>query len=337
MQQLSHNTGQADVWLARDLRARGRQVAIKIYRQTEDGRRDRRFEAEVAALSILGGHDNIVDLYQVIETAGRGVLVLEYADRGSLEGLLLSGELSAIDALRLVVVIARTLHSAIEQDFIHRDIKPANILVKSQDGGIKPLLADFGIGLFPDATKTSNQPGTLGFQAPELARSAQAVGNAATEVYSLGATAAWIVEHGVDVNGEVSRPTVQELTRRAMDPHPEDRFASCDAFAEALDLALPTTQPIAATRLTSGLSVADSEMTTSGTGSGRSQQVAAQAAGSWESSWVTPVFTLGGALSGVVAVFLLDAGWSLAPAFALAGSAATTVISFFVTRRSKSK
>jgi eukaryotic-like serine/threonine-protein kinase len=155
----------ATVWLARDEDLEA-WVAIKLlaenWSMNEDARR--RFMEEARALRRLD-NDRIVRVYEVGHlTDGRPYMVMEFADRGTLEDRLrLRGQLdqpfSVEEAVGLSLEIAECLIAVHDLRIVHRDVKPSNVLFRGvprerqealrRDG--KPvatertLLGDFGI------------------------------------------------------------------------------------------------------------------------------------------------------------------------------------------------
>src|SRR5258708_13701559 len=87
-----------------------------------------RFRAEAAVIARLQ-HPNIVQIYDVGETAGRPYFVLEYVAGGTLAHYLQGKPQPVKAAARLVHTLARAVHAAHANGVIHRDLKPANILL----------------------------------------------------------------------------------------------------------------------------------------------------------------------------------------------------------------
>src|ERR1700761_6955513 len=74
------------------------------------------------------------------------VLIMEYADKGSLEQKLSAGRLPEETALQIALEILSGLTYLHGQKIIHRDLKPANILFKTSKLGTEVVkLTDFGI------------------------------------------------------------------------------------------------------------------------------------------------------------------------------------------------
>lgn len=102
------------------------------------------------------------------------VLIMEYADKGSLEQKLSAGKLPEETALHIALEILNGLTYLHSQGIIHRDLKPANILFKTSKLGTEVAkLTDFGISRDTLAPPTADAPsstagiGTSFYMAPE--------------------------------------------------------------------------------------------------------------------------------------------------------------------------
>ncbi len=83
-------------------------------------------EAQVAAKL---HHSNIVTTHDVILTAERCVIVMEFAEGETLEAVLEKhGPLGPADTIRIVTQVAEALAYAHQKKIVHRDVKPANIM-----------------------------------------------------------------------------------------------------------------------------------------------------------------------------------------------------------------
>jgi serine/threonine protein kinase len=90
-------------------------------------------------------HENIVSLYETIETYGTMFLVLEYVQGRSLREWVESrGRLSPDDVWGIACSVTQALRAAHARGVIHRDVKPDNIMLR-HDGIVK--LMDFGIAV----------------------------------------------------------------------------------------------------------------------------------------------------------------------------------------------
>jgi serine/threonine protein kinase len=175
--------GMGEVWRARDTRL-GREVALKLIRETGDAdpERRRRFEQEARASARLG-HPNVVTLLDVGEYEGSPFLVCELLEGATLRALLEAGNPPVARAIEWTAQIARGLASAHEKGILHRDLKPENVFV-TREGALKIL--DFGLArlrpsdAFPPLTSQAETAslhtrpgslmGTLAYMSPEQAR-----------------------------------------------------------------------------------------------------------------------------------------------------------------------
>ncbi|MDV8070677.1 protein kinase [Rhodococcus sp. IEGM 1366] len=164
-----------------------RTVAVKLLTQCFDGGSRARFLREQQAMGRLSGHPNIVDVFQIGNTAnGLPYIVMPYHPNGSLEKRIRrDGPLGWVEALYLGIKLAGALESAHEAGVLHRDVKPANILLTDY-GDLQ--LADFGISRLVGAFETAEGEltGSPAFTAPEVLSGGPAT--VAGDVYSLGAT-----------------------------------------------------------------------------------------------------------------------------------------------------
>jgi len=247
----------ATVYLADDVKHH-RQVAIKVLR-AELGSLlgPDRFLREVEIAAKLN-HPHILPLYDSGEADGFLFYVMPYIKGESLRVKLdREKQLSIEEALAITRQVASALGHAHSRGVIHRDIKPENILLYEGEA----MVADFGIALAVSAaaderlTQTGLVLGTPEYMSPEQAMSDRAL-DARSDVYSLGCL---LYEMLAGEPPYTARTAQSLLTKRLMDPVPAvrllraavptgveqaltkalakvpaDRFASANAFAEAL-------------------------------------------------------------------------------------------------------
>jgi hypothetical protein len=174
-----------EVYRARD-RQTGQLVALKLLRDTAP-QRIARFEREAEILARLS-HPGIVR-YLTHGLAGEGhpYLVMEWLEGKELVQVIKHRALTVAETIDLGAALAAALGAAHAQGIVHRDIKPSNIFLVQGELGL-PRILDFGIAhLAGDArlTQTGFVVGTLGYMAPEQARSGERV-DARADVFSLG-------------------------------------------------------------------------------------------------------------------------------------------------------
>lgn len=171
-----------EVYLARHLRL-DRLVALKVIRAEASGPQWRaRFLAEAQAVARLQ-HPNIVQIYEVGESADRPYLALEYVAGGSLAERLHQTALAPNPAAKLVQILALAVQHAHDRGIIHRDLKPANVLLQELDC---PKVADFGLASIDPGAQSEGIVGTPSYMAPEQdGRTGGRVGPW-TDIYALG-------------------------------------------------------------------------------------------------------------------------------------------------------
>ena len=162
-----------------------RRVALKFLDRIEPDAR-RRFLREAQAQARVR-HDNVLEVYETGELAGRPFIAMRWVDGPTL--LAIRGETSLEQKVRLIAQVAEGLHEAHREGLIHRDVKPSNILVeRTPDGDWKPWIADFGIASWSGGASGERLAGTPAYLAPELLRVGAAQADRRADVYGLGVT-----------------------------------------------------------------------------------------------------------------------------------------------------
>jgi serine/threonine protein kinase len=235
-----------------------RMVAVKLMRKEllADQLALEGFYREARACARLN-HTNIVHIYAFDEWEGQQYLVMELADRGSLDARIEKLRLlSELDMLDIGIKIASALDMALKYDLLHRDIKPGNILFNADH---EPKLVDFGLARKADVEHEVEDVtwGTPYYVAPEkIKREPETF---LSDMYSLGAT----LYHGMTGRVPFDAPTVEEvivaqvqeqltppnlvvpeITQptsdalvKVMAKNPAERFLSYDEFIMALETA----------------------------------------------------------------------------------------------------
>lgn len=185
--------GMGVVWRARS--RDGREVAVKVLREhvahDEDARARLRREVHTLARVHHPRVAAVIDAdvdgpapYVVTEFVPGQPLDKVVADRGPMRGEAL---------LRLGRGLGEALHAIHAAGIVHRDLKPGNVLmVERRDGGLDPVVIDFGIAQVADdvrLTATGMVMGTPGYLSPELVESGEV--SEATDWWGWAATLAF--------------------------------------------------------------------------------------------------------------------------------------------------
>ncbi|PUZ64071.1 hypothetical protein GQ55_3G114200 [Panicum hallii var. hallii] len=168
------------------------EVAVKrVSHDSSQGIKE--FISEVVSIGHLR-HRNLVQLLGYCRRKGELLLVYEYMPNGSLDKYLYGEDnkpvLEWAERFRIIKDVASAvfyLHEKWEQVVVHRDIKASNVLL---DGETTAHLGDFGLARLYDhgtdlQTTTTRVVGTMGYMAPELARTGKA--SPLTDVFAFGA------------------------------------------------------------------------------------------------------------------------------------------------------
>ena len=156
--------GQGRVYLGYDNRLR-RQVAIKIH-ALPVARTSRRQVLSEARRASRINCPQVVQIYDLIESAGHLAMVMEYVPGCDLEELLSRQRLSMASVLTIALDLAAALAAARQQKVVHGDLKAANVLI-SRQGRVK--LTDFGVARDSDDA-ASPEAGSYSALTPEHLR-----------------------------------------------------------------------------------------------------------------------------------------------------------------------
>ncbi|TAL08042.1 MAG: Stk1 family PASTA domain-containing Ser/Thr kinase, partial [Chloroflexota bacterium] len=248
--------GMATIYRARDAQLE-RDVAVKVLRP-EYGRDPdffARFRQEAQSAASLN-HPGVVAVYDYGTDPVGPFIIMELVDGEDLGSIIRrSGALPPRQAARLTSQIARAIAAAHASGFVHRDIKPSNVLVTSE-GRVK--VTDFGIArAIAEAALTlpGTTLGSVHYFSPEQARGEMAT--PASDIYSLGIVLyelltgrrPWEGDSAAAIatarlTGPVPSPSavrsgvppiLEAIARKAMATDADDRFASAEAMADALD------------------------------------------------------------------------------------------------------
>ena len=265
--------GMAVVFRARDERL-NRRVALKILAPAlaaDEEFRQRFLQESQAAAAVDDPH--IIPVHDAGEADGVLFIAMRYVPGGDVRSLVRrAGPLPPARVDAIISAVASALDAAHTAGLVHRDVKPANMLLDTRHGRADHVyLSDFGlskVALSPaDLTGSGKFLGTADYISPEQIKGEPVDGRA--DQYAL-ACAAFELLTGAPpfrrddvlavIYAQTSEPPPSLTSRRpglppeadqvfatALAKDPEDRYPSCqdfaDALAEALGLAPPRPGP----------------------------------------------------------------------------------------------
>ncbi len=213
-----------------------RVVALKVMVAGQFAAPDfvKRFRTEAEAVASLD-HPNIVPIYEVGEHGGQPFFSMKFVEGGTLaqEISKLKVRSSNLQAVELLVKLARAVHYAHQRGILHRDIKPGNVLLDAQG---EPHLTDFGLAKLVEKdstlTHTMAMLGTPSYMSPEQARGEAKHLTTAVDVYGLGAVFYELLTGQPPFAGG----TTMETVRQVLDKEPRRP----SAISEGIDRDLET-------------------------------------------------------------------------------------------------
>lgn len=261
--------GMGVVYAARNLRT-DKSVALKCMALREGALPERRaqvasrFRREARVVASIR-HPNVVEVYDAGESDGAPYLVMELLEGESLRARLERGALAWPEARTVFLAVLAGVAAAHRAGVVHRDLKPDNIFLARAHGSseVIPKVLDFGIAAVRDAdtqegsllTRTGAVLGTPSYMAPEQLTAGKI--DARTDVYALGvvlyellsgqlpfkapSAGALAVLQATESPVPLSRHRpelrgrIEALVMRALARQPAQRYATVDAFAQAIE------------------------------------------------------------------------------------------------------
>ena len=238
-------------------------AAIKILHTELTSSDVEKFRTEARTIARLE-HPHIVRVIDFGIEDHTPFLVMSFAPNGTLRQRYSKGTiLSLATIISYVTQIADALQYAHKQKFIHRDIKPENMLLGRHN---EVLLSDFGFVMIAQSSisqSTKEMAGTIPYMAPEQFHGKPRF---ASDQYSLGIVVyEWLTgdrpfqgsvleittQHMIKppppirIKNSAIPPEVEEVLLTALAKEPQQRFATVQAFANALQQASNLVSPIA--------------------------------------------------------------------------------------------
>jgi serine/threonine protein kinase len=256
--------GMAVVFRAQDERLE-RQVALKILSPALAADETFRHRFILESRSAAAVDDPyIIPVFEAGEADGVLFIAMRYVPGGDVDALLKqTGPLPAERAAAIISGVASALDTAHAAGLVHRDVKPTNMLLDTRVGRPDHVyLSDFGLSKgalsSADLTGVDRFMGTLHYCAPEQIQGRRV--DARTDEYALACTAFELLsgrppfsqeEASAVLYAQLKEPpprlaprraglpaAVDDVLLRALAKAPEERYASCGEFADALRMAL---------------------------------------------------------------------------------------------------
>src|SRR6266568_663641 len=246
--------GFADVYLGEHLYLK-RHAALKVLRRSLQEKDVAQFLSEAQTLAHLT-HPHIVQVFEYAIEQGMPVLIMDYASGGTVRDCYPRGSRLPPHTVAVYIKqVAAALQYAHNQNVIHRDVKPENMLLRFPK---ELVLSDFGLALLtpsPEFLSTQAMAGTVPYIAPEQIRGKAVF---ASDQYSLAIVAYEWLGGRLPFEGDqynilyqhISTPppalhefapdlpaSIEEVVLKALAKDPQERFASVQSFAHALERA----------------------------------------------------------------------------------------------------
>jgi serine/threonine protein kinase len=224
----------------------GEKVAIKILEKKKivEVADVERVSREILILKRVGAvHDNVIRLFEVIDTPKAIYLIMEYCSGGELfDFIVKQGKIKERQACNFFHQILNGCEYLHQNHIVHRDLKPENLLMNRRPEGWNVKVVDFGLSNTDDGGKLLKTAcGSPCYAAPEMIAGKKYVGPKA-DMWSLGVVLFALVcgflpfEH--DNTSELYKkilkgdykcpkfisPQVKDLLKKILNTNPKQRY-----------------------------------------------------------------------------------------------------------------
>ncbi|CAN8066601.1 unnamed protein product [Agarophyton chilense] len=165
----------SEVYLARD-KQRNELCAIKVLERSNT-EHAKLIDRELEVLRLLN-HQNIVQIYDIFDSARETFVVMEYLAGGELLEMITENDhLSEKNSKQVIREVLQAVHYLHARGIVHRDVKPENILCVNRAWPLRVKITDFGLSKSVGGTDGEtdrvmrSQCGTAYYLAPEIANS----------------------------------------------------------------------------------------------------------------------------------------------------------------------
>jgi protein kinase/serine/threonine-protein kinase len=243
--------GFAKAFRARDTRT-GDVVAIKhpnyVSSQNDRDVIEHHFQQEVDSLERIadvGGHENVMSLYDSVRDRGLRFLVVEFVTDGTELNMFIAeqGPIKDTTQIRQIGIgLADALGFLHKNEIVYRDLKPENVMIRP-DG--TPLLIDFNTATGIGSSGADSGTTILGpFKPTEVTDAGRSDVRQGpwSDVYSIGKILFYLLKgsvpnkHGVDPRefGADCEPEVAEIIERATRSAYRDRYRNATVLRNVL-------------------------------------------------------------------------------------------------------
>jgi serine/threonine-protein kinase len=210
--------GMGVVWAARDERAAGAAVALKILKEVTAAEK-KRFLREAEVMQSFD-HPGILDVKEVVAVGEDVLLVMDLLQGESLGARLgRVGRLEVGEAIAILLPLLDATIAAHARGVVHRDLKPENVFLCADgrvvllDFGMAKLTASFDLAMSGWMTESGLILGTPHYMAPEQIYGERDV-DARADVWALGVVTYECLSGERPVSGKSFGQIVRALQRR---------------------------------------------------------------------------------------------------------------------------